>query len=236
MIRKLVSGVIALGVASPLLAQVFAPQRSKPPHTERMDFAPGGTIRIEDSHGDVYVEGWDQPEVEVTILKLMPYGYKPKQPEEATKHLEDVRIVSERKSLTELTIATTVAGNRRKTTEGVMIEYEIHVPRDSKLVIHHGVGSVFVLGMTSDIEVAGRRGDIQLMLSDRRAYSIDATTRLGTVMSDFDGTTNLRRYRLGERYTTASAPASPQIRLRMGIGGIAIKAVPPEAYSTEIVK
>jgi hypothetical protein len=227
MIRKLVSILFALCLVAALLpSQQLAPQQSEPPHTERMDFATGGTIRIEDSHGDVYVEGWDQPQVEVTILKSMRYRYKPKQPEEATKRLESVRIVSERKSPTELTIAT-------KTTDGVMIEYEIHVPRDSKLVIHHATGSVFVIGVASDVDVTCRRGDIQLMLSDRRAYSIDATTRLGTVMSDFDGNTNLRRYRLGERYTATSGQASPQIRLRMGVGGITIKAVQPEGYSIE---
>jgi hypothetical protein len=227
MIPKPASILFALGLAAPALtAQQFAPQRSEPPHTERMDFSPGGTIRIEDSRGDLYVEGWDRPEVEITIAKAMPYGYKPKQPEVATKHLESVRIVSERKSPTDLTIAT-------KKTDGVKIEYEIHVPRDSKLVIHHTTGSVFVIGVASDVDVTCHRGDIVLMLSDRRAYSIDASTTLGTVMSDFDGATNLRRYRLGEHYTTAGAQASPQIRLRMGVGGIAIKAVPPEGYSVE---
>jgi hypothetical protein len=74
------------------------------------------------------------------------------------------------------------------------------------------------------------------MLRDSSAYSIDAATKLGTVISDFEGTTKLRRYRLGERYATSSTQSSPHIHLRMGFGGITINAVPPEAYSIEIVK
>jgi hypothetical protein len=231
MTPKPASFLFALSLAAPLLLAQQGPQRrSQPPHTERMDFAPGGTIRIDESHGDVYVEGWDQPEVEVTVVKSMPYEYKRKHPEEASKHLDSVRVVTERKSATELTISTTHPG--RKNTDAVIIEYEIHVPRDSKLMIHHATGSVFVIGVTSDLEVTCGRGDIQLMLSDSSAYSIDAATKLGTVISDFEGTTKLRRYRVGERYATASAQSSPKMFLRMGFGGITIKAVPPEAYST----
>jgi hypothetical protein len=226
---------LSLGAIAPLLpAQQGTQQRIQPPHTEEMTFAPGGTVRIDESHGDVYVEGWDKPEVEVTVVRSMPYEYKRKHPEEASKHLDGVRVVTERKSATELTISTMHPG--RKNTDAVIIEYEIHVPRDSKLAIHRATGSVFVIGLTSDIEVECSRGDIQLMLRDSSAYSIDAATKLGTVISDFEGTTKLQRYRLGERYATASAQSSQHIRLRMGSGGITIKAVPPEAYSIKIVK
>ncbi len=222
---------LSLAAVAPLLpAQQGAQQRMEPPHSERMNFAPGGTVRIDEPHGDVYVEGWDQPEVEVTIVKSMPYEYKRKHPEEVSKQLDGVGVVTERKSASEVTISTVRHG--RANTDAVIIEYEIHVPRDSKLTIHRATGAVFVLGLTSDIEVECRRGDIQVMLRDTSGYSIDAATRLGTVLSDFEGATKRRRYRFGESYTAASAQPSPRIHLRMGFGGITIKAVPPEAYSS----
>ncbi|HTB16451.1 MAG TPA: hypothetical protein VK752_33015 [Bryobacteraceae bacterium] len=222
---------LSLAAIAPLLpAQQGTQQRIEPPHTEQMNFAPGGTIRIDESRGDVYVEGWDQPEVELTVVKSMPYEYKRKHPEEATKHLDSVRVVTERKSATELTISTKHA--RRRNTDAVILEYEIHVPRDSKLIIQHAKGSVLTIGLTSDINVECSRGDIQLMLRDSGSYSIDAATKFGIVISDFEGTTELRRYRLGERYATPSTHSSPHIFLRMGFGGITIKAVPIEAYST----
>ena len=48
-------------------------------NTDRTTFAPGGTIRVNDSSGHVMVEGWDQNEVEVTVVKSMPYGYNKEQ-------------------------------------------------------------------------------------------------------------------------------------------------------------
>src|SRR5579859_1673199 len=63
--------------------------------TERIDFAPGGTIRINGSYGDLNVEGWDRPEVEVAVIKTLPYGHKAKQPDQGASDLDRVRIVTE---------------------------------------------------------------------------------------------------------------------------------------------
>jgi hypothetical protein len=200
------------------------------------------------------VEGWDQPEVEITLTKSMPYDYKLKHPDEAKKHLDSVQIATERKSDSELVISTTLPRRRsasfapnknfdplplflpRKTSADVRVEYEIHAPRDSKLVIHHGVGSVLVINMGGDIEATAGRGDIMLMLRDSGSYAIDAKSKFGAVTSDFDGATKLNRYRIGERYATASSPSPQQIQLRMGFGGITINAIPPEVYAAENVK
>jgi hypothetical protein len=156
---------LSLAAMAPLLpAQQGTQQRIQPQQTERLSFVSGGAIRIDEPHGDVYLEGWDQPEVEVSVVKSMPYEYKRKHPDKASKHLDSVQVVTERKSATELTISTIHAG--RKNTDAVLIEYEVHVPRDSKLTIRRAKGSVFVIGLTSDIEVKCSRGDIQLMLRD----------------------------------------------------------------------
>jgi hypothetical protein len=236
-----------LGVAAPLFAADLTKQPSQVTvtKTEDVNFAPGGMIRVEDSIGYLNVEGWDKPQVEITVAKSMPYDYKLKQPEEARKHLDSVQIATERKSDTELVISTTLAHRQglmkpilpRKTSADVRVEYEIHAPRNSKLVIHHGVGSVIVIDVAGDIEASGGRGDIMLMLRDSGFYAIDAKSKLGTVISDFEGTTKLNRYRMGERYaTTASSPSPQRIQLRMGFGGITINAVPPEVYPEASVK
>src|SRR5580698_887386 len=137
MTRNPVSMLLALALAAfaPLLpAQMGTQQRIQAPRSEQVAFAPGGVVRIDEPHGDVNVEGWDQPEVEVTVAKSMPYEYKRKHPEEASKHLDRVHVVTERKSATELMISTLHPG--RKNTDSVIIDYEIHVPRDSRLTIH----------------------------------------------------------------------------------------------------
>jgi hypothetical protein len=213
-------------------------------NTELVNFAPGGVIRVNDSYADLSVEGWDRPEVEITVTKSVWNFSGPKQEQEAARRLERVRVVTKRSSDTELTISTVLPSSglrllsplSNKSKGGVTIEYEIHAPRNSKLVIRHGTGSVFVSGMTGDVDAACGRGDIMLMLSDTSAYSIDAKSKFGVVSSDFEGAAHLNRYRLGERYITARSPSSSQIHLRMGFGGITIKAIPPEASVAKSVK
>jgi hypothetical protein len=235
-------GLSLLGIA-PLLFAEEKLQQVQASTTQRMNFAPGGTIRIDHSYGDLRVEGWDLPEAEITEIKSMPYNYRLKQPDEASMHLENVHILTERKSSAEVVISTTLPTRSgfflpflpRKTTGSVLIECKIHVPRDSNLVIHHGTGSVLVSDVTGNIEATCGRGDILLMLPETGAYSFDAKSKLGTVISDFEGTSRLRRYRLGESYTNGRSPSS-MIRLRVGFGGITIKSVSPEAYAASSVK
>jgi hypothetical protein len=206
--------------------------------TERVDFAPGGTIRINSSYGSLTVEGWDQPAVEITVTKSLRFGGSKSQDQDQPR-LESIRVVTNRTSPTELTISTTRASRHgawpphfsSTTTNGVGADCEIHVPRDSRLAIHHGTGSVFVSGVTSDIEASAGRGDIMLMLPDSGSYSIDAKTRLGNVSSDFEGSA-LSRYLVGQRFVRSPMTLSHELYLRMGFGGITIKAVPPEAEPT----
>src|SRR5580704_17744521 len=37
--------------------------------TERFDFPAGGTLRLKNSIGELTVEGWDQPGIEITTIK-----------------------------------------------------------------------------------------------------------------------------------------------------------------------
>ena len=64
-----------LGIAFPSFAQETTKQPGEATTTERMNFAPGGTIRVEHSYGDLRVEGWDRPEVKITVTKsLLRFG------------------------------------------------------------------------------------------------------------------------------------------------------------------
>jgi hypothetical protein len=226
--------------STPLLFAEEKLQQVQASSTDTVDFAPGGAIRVDHSYGDLRVEGWGRHEVEITVIKSMPFDYKLKHPDEASRHLDGVHVVAERKSAAELAILTRLPHRGglfstalpHETNGGVMIEYDIHVPRESNLVIHHGTGSVLVSDITGNIDATCGRGDIVLMLRDSGAYSIDAQSKLGTVISDFDGTPRVRRYRLGERYSTSNSQSWARMRLRVGVGGITLKAVPPEAYAS----
>src|SRR5579863_569048 len=84
--------------------------------TERVDLAPGGTIRINGSYGDLNVDGWDRPEVEVTVIKTLPYGYKAKKPDQGAADLDRIRILIEHKSPPEVTISTALPSRHLRWT------------------------------------------------------------------------------------------------------------------------
>ena len=205
--------------------------------TERVDFAPGGTVRIEGSYGDLKIDGWDRPEVEVTVTKTLPYGYKSKQPDQAAADLDRVRIVTVHKSTPEVTISTALPLRHlawtppftRHTTGGVMVQYEIHVPRDSRLSIHHGSGLVSVNNIAGDIDASVGRGDLILWLAPG-SYSLDARTKFGIVSSDMEGAAR-NKYLIGESFTRDNPPPSHRLHLRMGFGGITLKEILPESQA-----
>jgi hypothetical protein len=215
--------LVALAVVLPMPAQDGI---KPPPQTiasERVAFEPGGTIHVNGSDGYVLIQGWDQPAIEITVTRSLGYG-KSKSKEADARRLENIHIATERSSPRELTISTT----RASRSNGVAAGYELHVPRDSRLVIHHGVGYVQVGGVLGDIEARVKRGDILLMLLDSGAYSIGARTSLGKVASDFEGSTS-GRFLVGQRFVRTASGAARHLDLRAGFGGITIKGVPAEA-------
>ena len=188
--------------------------------TDRVNFAPDGVLRLTTPSSNLFVEAWDRPEVEITTIKSS----------RRTKCLDDVHVVTNRSSATELAISTTVPSGSFLArlfgrTCSAKVEQHVQAPRDSRLVIQHGAGYVLVSRISGDIEASSRSGDIVLMLPDPGPYSIDAKSKFGSVTSDFAGTAH-RHKLIGEQFATASASPSRKINLRIGFGGIAIKEVP----------
>jgi hypothetical protein len=224
-----------LAVSLPAFGAEYVKPQPEMTHTEHVDFPFGGVIRLE-ADGDLFVEGWDQMEVETTVTKSMRYKYESAQSQSAAQRMESLRVVTERRSPTELKISIVLPSRHGNwspplpptTKAGVTLEYHLRVPRNSRLVIHQGVGDVLVRGVTGDIEAACRMGDIMLWLSGTRTYSIDARSRAGAVSSDFSGVT--RSYFLfGQTFTNLNPAPSQRLHLRVAFGGITIKPILPES-------
>src|SRR5215470_7481499 len=66
LILTVAAGMLALSATAQ--AQITK-QKAKITSTERIEFGMHGLIQIVDSFGEVNVEGWDQPDVELTINK-----------------------------------------------------------------------------------------------------------------------------------------------------------------------
>src|SRR5262249_24884273 len=103
------------------------------------------------------------------------------------------------------------------------LKYVIHAPLQAKLVVHHDIGQVTVKNFCSDIEVTNRIAEIGLTLPDPEAYAVDASVRVGDVMSDVGSSEghNLS----GHALRTAAASPHRQLYLRVGVGDISIKKI-----------
>ena len=233
MTLRLTAIIFGLSVL-PVFADTATNQPVQTTTTEHVAFAPGGTIRVNDSVGYLTVEGWDQPEVEITVVKSVGYDTEPAA--QATQRLESVHVATEHVSGSELAISTTHAGPHSRfhnpfgKDRAVMVEYRIRAPRNSHIAISHADGYVSVTGMTGNIEATSRRGDIVLMLPDLTAYAIDAHTKAGVVTADVAGATRRKRV-LGETFSHGDASMAHKLSLQMGFGGITIKELPPESLT-----
>jgi hypothetical protein len=209
-------------------------------HTERFPFQPAGTVRFQDSYGYLTIEGWDEPQVEVTVTKSTDRFAWPEWKGKADELFDQVRVNIEQRSDTELAITTTLPTRTSlltsrlpsgetiltqplppKIKRGVTVEYQVHVPRAARLFIHHDNGYVFVSGLTGAMDVDGHTGDMIVMLADTGPYAIDARARFGRIASDISCTAG-NPLLAGGRVRCAAATGQ-QIRLRMGRGSITIK-------------
>jgi hypothetical protein len=219
------------------------PQPFEVTNKEQVNFAPGGTIRVENSYGYLTVEGWDEPAVEIVVTKSTDRFLEPEQKTQAEKAFEQIRVVAEKRSDQELSVSTTLPDrhgfpysllpNRqiiftmpKKTTLGVTVDCTVRVPRDSRLVVHQDHGYVWVSDVANDIEVRSHTGDMIVLLADPGSYSLDARTRLGSVSSDLAGSGH-KQFLVGTQFVHASPEPSHRIFLRMGRGSITIKTGPP---------
>jgi hypothetical protein len=181
--------------------------------------------------------------VEITVTKSTNRFYEPEQKEKAEQNFDEVRVATERRSDKELAISTRLPARhgfpsdilptRRiivtmpKTSQrGVTVEYRVHVPRDSRVVVHHDNGYVWVSGVRGDIEVDSHTGDMIVMLPDPGPCSIDARTGMGSVSSDLMGQGH-KRFLVGSHFVHAGQAPSRRVFLRMGRGSITIKNGPP---------
>jgi hypothetical protein len=218
--------VLALAAAVPLVAQGGDKQPFEVTSTTRSDFAPGGAVRIDNSYGYLTVEGWDEPQVEVTVAKSTDRFYDPRQKERATQRLNQIVVKAQRRSDKEFAISTWLPGRAfpllPRTKRRITVEYRVRVPRDSRLLIHQDNGYVWVSDVMGDIEVHSHTGDMIVALADPGPYTIDAITRFGSVTSDFAGR-HPTKFLVGTHFLHSPEDPGHKVLLRMGRGSITLK-------------
>jgi hypothetical protein len=217
---------VVFGVSCLLFAGEEPRQKIQVVNTEHADFPAGGLLRLKNSIGELTVEGWDRPDVEITTIKSTKTEYAAQDRERVSRELEKVRVSVERQS--EGLVITTEFGRHRhlplaslwRATD-VDLEYHIKAPVNAKLVVDHGAGGVYVDNLASDIHVTVMNGGITLLLPNEGAYNIDAKSDFGGVTAGFPGSEKRRPWLLGHQFVQRTA-AAPTLYLRAGFGDITI--------------
>jgi hypothetical protein len=202
-----------------------SPQIVEVSKTDRMDFPANGTLRVQNSTGELTIEGWDQPGIEITTTKSS----------RTTRELDRVRVAASRNG-SELVLTTEYPRHRAfpwvtplQTVTNFDLVYRIKVPRSAKIIVKHDDGDVYIDDVAGNIEAKARQGMIALRLMREASPVIDAKSDLGSVNSDFAGKETRRPFPFGHSFVEA-ASAPQNLHLRIAYGDIVIlKAHEPKA-------
>jgi hypothetical protein len=217
---------LMLGIGCLLIANDEIPQRILVTTTEHADLPAGGVVHLKNSTGELRIEGWDQPSVEVTAIKSTKLAYPAAGAErDKASHMLDEVKVSVARDGNDVVIGTVYPRHRRFLPRPSVgdrdfnLEYVVKVPRDAKLIVDHDAGEIHFDDVGGDIHATMNQGTITLRLPTAGIYSIDAGSRIGEVTSDFRGATTRRHF--GHAFLqTAQAPHN--LYLRTGYGDIII--------------
>lgn len=216
-------------MSSMLLASDYGKEYVEISKTETMAFPANGTLRLEHSTGDVTIEAWDQPGLEMTTtirsLDQYPAADRAKEKEK----LGLVHVTSKR-SGDELVITTDYPRHRAfpwvdslSTVTDFYLTYKIKVPRNAKLAIRHDDGEVHIDEVAGNVQARARQGLIELRVeAENMPPMIDAKSFTGTVNSDFDGTEKNQYLHFGHTYTEGTASAPQKLDLKISYGDIVI--------------
>jgi hypothetical protein len=206
-------GKLLMIAAGPLLAAgaADAPDATRVSTTQTIPFTGSGTLRFARASGEIHIQAWDRPEIEITFSKST---YSPKvrplldgMHAQVDRHDNDV-------------VISTIAPKHKD----VQLEYQIHAPRGISLAIDHNTGDVFVTGIEGDVQAHVRNGQITLRLPEKGVYSIQAKCRTGKVFSDFGGSGKYT-WLFGESFAKPGDTAK-KLDLRIGFGDIQILKTP----------
>ena len=223
--------LVLAGVRHPLYADDEL-QKVEERSTATVEFPSGGLLRLKNSTGELIIQGWDKPDVEITTIKSRKDEYPPDERENASRNLHQLQISVKREGQ-DLVITTTWSDPRLwGTLANVNVSYLIKAPRNARLAIEHEKGEIYIDNMDSDIQASFKAGDLILHLAQDGMYNIDAKSVYGRVQSVFPGREERLPWLYGHKWSRQKIPSARNLRLRARFGDIVIlkveKPSPPE--------
>ena len=208
-----------------VLCGFFAPSLAAEEYTRVSHHAArlfsGGTLVIDSRVGDLRIEGWDEPRVEIEAEKLVRAGTEAK-----AKPLYDqiqVRLEGGDKQVR----LTTLYPSRKvwrpfRNESKLTVNFHIKMPFDSNLTLKCVDGDVRIEGIAGRVQLRVNFGDVEIdvpHLYDLR--SLNAHAWLGYVQSDLEGL-GQDSAGFGQRISFWNAQGKQDIEVKVRMGGVFI--------------
>jgi len=176
-----------------------------------------GTLTIDTRMGDLQVEGWDEPRLEIEAEKVV----QAKDKEKAQALYGRVQVALEGKDK-QVTLRTLYPPRRLwrpfRGESKLSVNFRIHMPFDANLVLHCVDGDVRTSGLVSKQQIRVNYGDVEINVPTiYRLRSLDARSLLGYVQSDLHGEDSAG---FGRKIVFWNSDGDQDIRVRVRMGGV----------------
>lgn len=215
-ILRIVMGLAILGASYIVLVPrcLTADEFSQTSHHAVRMFS-FGTLTIDTRVGDVHIDGWDNPRLEIEAEKVV--NAKSEAAAKTQYNRLTIQLEGQDKNVVLRTIypSRTLFRPFRGETR-LSVNYRIKMPFDANLKIKTVDGDVTVRGIAGQQEIRVNYGDVEVDVPNlHRLRSVRALTRLGYVQSDLHGedTPGIDQHIL---FWNSDGDQNIEVRVRMG--------------------
>jgi hypothetical protein len=176
-----------------------------------------GTLTIDTRMGDIHIDGWDRPRLEIEAEKVV----ETRDEKRAKALYEQVQVVLTGQD--KQVLLRTVYPARRlwrpfRDESKLSVNFRIHMPFDANLTMKCVDGDVRVSGLIDKQEISVNYGDVEVNIpSLYRLRSLDARSILGYVESDLHGENGAG---WGRKVMFWNSQGDQDIKVRVRLGGV----------------
>ncbi|MGD1157731.1 MAG: hypothetical protein ABSA41_18175 [Terriglobia bacterium] len=176
-----------------------------------------GTLVIDARVGDIQVEGWDEPRLEIEAEKVV----QAKDAQKAQALYDRVQVALEGKDK-QVRLRTLYPPRRLwrpfRGESKLSVNFRIHMPYDANLVLKCVDGDVRVKGLAGRQEIHVNYGDVEINVpSIYHLRSLNARSFLGYVQSDLHGEDSAG---FGRKIVFWNSDGNQDISVRVRMGGV----------------
>jgi hypothetical protein len=176
-----------------------------------------GLLTIDTRMGDIHIEGWDEPRLEIEAEKVV----RAKSEEAAKPLYERLTVVLEgqdKRVLLRTIYPSRLLWRPFRAESHLSVNYRIKMPFDANLVLKCVDGDVWIRGVEGKQQILVNYGDVEIDIpSIQRLRSLRAHTWLGYVQSDLHGE---NKAGFGPRISFWNPTGQQDIYVKVRMGGV----------------